>query len=95
MESTLRMQLPIAKHDQQLAGFLIESMEGIALHSQGIDANHLSVSLDSSTEPELQTFLCAWQFYFNDRAEAVTCLTANEVVMKIACLKDIGDMDHA
>jgi len=58
---TYMLQLPIPRQDHRLAGFIIESLDGIAIHSRGKDENHLILIYNRSTEPEVQSFLAAWQ----------------------------------
>lgn len=48
------MQVKVPKKEQQLAGFLIESLEGLAVHSRGIDENHLNLLYNLSCESELK-----------------------------------------
>jgi len=57
---TCIIQVLVPRQDQRLAGFLIESLEGIAIHSRGKDENHLRLIYNRSTEQELQSFLAAW-----------------------------------
>lgn len=61
---TLKIQLPIKSQDQAFAGFLIESMEGVAIHSQGMEPDHLCLIYDSTCQAELDCFLQAWNSFF-------------------------------
>jgi hypothetical protein len=94
MQSNLMMQLPVEKAEQQLAGFLIESMEGIAIHSHGKDADHLCLIHNSSTEPELQAFINAWQLY-RAGLEMTDCHdTPISGVVLLPGSQDQGDTQH-
>lgn len=58
--NTWSLQLRLKAKDQLLAGFLIESMDGIAIHSQGETRDQLRLIYDKSTQTELDSFLKAW-----------------------------------
>lgn len=60
----LKIQLKIASHLQVLAGFIIESIEGLAVHSQGKDKDHLQLLMDRSCLAELRNFIQSWNCYF-------------------------------
>jgi len=60
----LIIQLKIAPHLQVLAGFIIESIEGLAVHSRGEDRDHLQLLLDSSCLDGLKSFIQSWNSFF-------------------------------
>lgn len=68
--NSLKIQLKIAPHLQVLAGFIIESIEGLAVHSQGEDKDHLQLLLDRSCLDELESFIQSWNSYFVHDADA-------------------------
>jgi hypothetical protein len=67
---SIKIQLKIAPHLQVLAGFIIESIEGLAIHSQGEDKDHLQLLLDSSCLDDLEGFIHSWNSYFAHDAGA-------------------------
>lgn len=67
---SLQIQLKIAPHLQVLAGFVIESIEGMAIHSQGEDREHLQILLDRSCVDDLKVFIQSWNSYFEHDADA-------------------------
>lgn len=66
MGSQSEIQIRILPQEQVLAGFLLESMEGIAIHSQGVDKQHLRLIFNQSTASELQLFFEAWNAFWID-----------------------------
>ncbi|NLK50611.1 MAG: hypothetical protein GX294_08175 [Candidatus Cloacimonetes bacterium] len=60
----MQLTIPLPASSQVLFGFIIDSMEGTAIHSQGADKNQLILTLHPSTLPELQTFCAAWNGYY-------------------------------
>lgn len=74
---SLKIQLKIAPRLQVLAGFIIESIEGLAVHSQGEDKQHLQLMLDSSCLGGLKSFIQSWNSYFVHDADAQLELPAD------------------
>jgi hypothetical protein len=68
--NSLKIQLKISPHLQVLAGFIIESIEGQAVHSQGEDKDHLQLLLDRSCLDDLKSFIQSWNSYFVHDADA-------------------------
>ncbi len=64
LQDSLEIQLKIHPHLQVVAGFLIESMDAMAIHSQGKDADHLKLLLNESTLSEIKCFAQAWDHYY-------------------------------
>ena len=62
-DNTLSLQLRMEHKDQILAGFLVESIDGIAIHSQGETRDQLRLICDKSTQRELDSFLSAWMSF--------------------------------
>lgn len=60
---SMKLQLKISPQLQVLAGFIIESIDGMAIHSQGEDKEHLQLLMDVSSLEELDIFMENWNNY--------------------------------
>ena len=88
-DNTNIMQVRIEKHEQRLAGFLIESLDGVAIHSHGKDEHHLRLICNRSRDPELRTFLAAWQ-----RSQSHTSHATQDLIALSDASNDKGDTHH-
>lgn len=87
--NTCILQLRIEKQEQRLAGFLIESLDGVAIHSHGKDEHHLRLICNRSRDPELRTFLAAWQ-----RSQSHTSHATQDLIALSDASNDKGDTHH-
>lgn len=75
--NTLALQLPLEAKNQQLAGFLIESIDGLAIHSRGDTRDQLKIIYDKSAQTDLELFLKAWNKFKGLPEEPVIGLDGN------------------
>ena len=57
----LRLDIPPKR--QQLFGFLLEAVEGLATHTRARDSEQLEIWLTRGQEKDLQTFMRIWDAF--------------------------------